>query len=121
MERLRFSLPLLSIRNRFNTLMPKQIHYNAAEHISPDTAADPYLRPAFSLRTVYTAQLEYLLGFFSIRTSPRPLHSWRSFLLRLFGATIGRELPFLSAVESLGALEFDLCRSSDSRGWRRDL
>ena len=31
--------------------MPKQIHYNAAEHISAETAADPYLRPAFSLAT----------------------------------------------------------------------
>ena len=29
--------------------MPKQIHYNAANHIPPETAADPYLRPAFSL------------------------------------------------------------------------
>ena len=33
--------------------MPKHIHYNASEHISAETAADPYLRPAFSLCHFY--------------------------------------------------------------------
>ncbi len=74
--------------------MPKQIHYNAAEHISPDTAADPYLRPAFSLRNRLRRLNWNICWLFFYRTSPRPLHSWRSFLLRLFGATMGTNCHF---------------------------
>ena len=32
--------------------MAKQAQYNAADHISPATAADPYLRPAFTASDV---------------------------------------------------------------------
>jgi putative colanic acid biosynthesis acetyltransferase WcaF len=74
--------------------MPKQIHYNAAEHISPNTAADPYLRPAFSLRNRLQRLNWNICWLFFYRTSPRPLHSWRSFLLRLFGATMGANCHF---------------------------
>jgi putative colanic acid biosynthesis acetyltransferase WcaF len=74
--------------------MPKQIHYNAAEHISPDTAIDPYLRPAFSLRNRLRRLNWNICWLFFFRTSPRPLHSWRSFLLRLFGATMGANCHF---------------------------
>ena len=74
--------------------MPKQIHYNAAEHISPDTSADPYLRPAFSLRNRLQRLNWNICWLFFYRTSPRPLHSWRSFLLRLFGATMGANCHF---------------------------
>jgi putative colanic acid biosynthesis acetyltransferase WcaF len=74
--------------------MPKQIHYNAAEHISPGTAADPYLRPAFSLRNRLQRLNWNICWLFFYRTSPRPLHSWRSFLLRLFGATMGANCHF---------------------------
>jgi putative colanic acid biosynthesis acetyltransferase WcaF len=74
--------------------MPKEIHYNAAEHISPDTAVDPYLRPAFSLRNRLRRLNWNICWLFFYRTSPRPLHSWRSFLLRLFGATMGADCHF---------------------------
>ena len=52
---------------------------------------DPYRGASFSLgnrlmRAVWG--LVYLLLF---RFSPRPLHAWRSFLLRLFGAKIGMD------------------------------
>jgi len=51
--------------------------------------SDPYLRASFSLqnrglRAVWG--LTYLLLFFP---SPRPFHTWRAFLLRLFGARLG--------------------------------
>ncbi len=69
--------------------MPKQIHYNAAEHISAETAADPYLRPAFSLQDRLRRLNWNLCWAILYRTSPRPLHSWRAFLLRLFGAKMG--------------------------------
>jgi len=74
--------------------MPKQIHYNAAEHISADTAADPYLRPAFSFRDRLRRLNWNICWSLLYRTSPRPLHSWRSFLLRLFGATMGANCHF---------------------------
>ena len=74
--------------------MPKQIHYNAAEHIPADTAADPYLRPAFSFGD-RLRRLRWNICWAGLyRTSPRPLHSWRSFLLRLFGATMGPNCHF---------------------------
>lgn len=69
--------------------MPKQIHYNASEHISAETAADPYLRPAFSFgNRMRRLSWNICWGLF-YRMSPRLLHSWRSFLLRAFGATMG--------------------------------
>src|SRR6202789_307528 len=74
--------------------MPKQIHYNGAEHISAETAADPYLRPAFPLRDRLRRLAWNICWVVFYRMSPRPLHSWRSFLLRTFGATMGRNCHF---------------------------
>jgi putative colanic acid biosynthesis acetyltransferase WcaF len=74
--------------------MPKQIHYNAADHIPAETAADPYLRPAFSLRDRLRRLNWNLCWAIFYRTSPRPLHSWRAFLLRLFGAKMGPNCHF---------------------------
>jgi putative colanic acid biosynthesis acetyltransferase WcaF len=51
--------------------------------------ADPFLRPNTSTRSrVYRAcwSIVYVLLF---RPSWRPMHAWRAFLLRLFGAQIG--------------------------------
>jgi putative colanic acid biosynthesis acetyltransferase WcaF len=74
--------------------MPKQVHYNAAEHISANTAADPYLRPAFSLGNRIRRLIWNTCRATLYRMSPTPLHSWRSFLLRLFGATMGKNCHF---------------------------
>ena len=74
--------------------MPKQIHYNAAEHISAETAADPYLRPAFSLSNRMRRLAWNVCWATLYRMSPRPLHSWRSFLLRAFGARMGPDCHF---------------------------
>ncbi|MBB5330627.1 putative colanic acid biosynthesis acetyltransferase [Tunturiibacter gelidoferens] len=74
--------------------MPKQIHYNAAEHIPAETAADPYLRPAFSVQDRLRRLNWNLCWAILYRTSPRPLHSWRAFLLRLFGAKMGPDCHF---------------------------
>ena len=52
---------------------------------------DPYTQPSFSLKNRLarlTWGLVYILFF---RTSPRLLHKWRSFLLRCFGAKIGKD------------------------------
>jgi putative colanic acid biosynthesis acetyltransferase WcaF len=74
--------------------MPKQIHYNAAEHISAETAEDPYLRPAFSLGDRLRRLTWNICWSIFYRMSPRPLHSWRSFLLRCFGAKMGPDCHF---------------------------
>ena len=74
--------------------MPKQVYYNAADHIAADTAADPYLRPAFSFRDRLRRLNWNLCWALFYRMSPRPLHSWRSFLLRLFGAKMGANCHF---------------------------
>ncbi|HWZ52940.1 MAG TPA: hypothetical protein VNW54_15905 [Granulicella sp.] len=67
----------------------RTLHYNAAHHISAHAAADPYLRPAFSLRNRLLRASWNLVWLLLYRPSPRPLHAWRSFLLRLFGAKLG--------------------------------
>ena len=74
--------------------MPKQVHYNAAEHIAEETAADPYLRPAFPLRNRIRRLIWNICWALLYRMSPRPLHSWRSLLLRCFGATMGPNCHF---------------------------
>lgn len=77
--------------------MAKQAHYNAADHISPDTAADPYLRPAFSAGNRLRRLIWNICWLLFYRTSPRPFHAWRSMILRLFGATLGPKCHFYPA------------------------
>lgn len=74
--------------------MAKQSHYNSADHIAPETAADPYLRPAFSVRNRAQRQVWNLVWLLFYRTSPRPMHRWRAMLLRAFGATMGPNCHF---------------------------
>ncbi len=74
--------------------MTKQAYYNAANHIAEETAADPYLRPAFSLGDRLRRQIWNICWALFYRTSPRPLHSWRAFLLRAFGAELGPNCHF---------------------------
>jgi putative colanic acid biosynthesis acetyltransferase WcaF len=51
---------------------------------------DTFREPSFSLRNRLGRVIWGFVGFFFFRLSPRPLHGWRRFLLRLFGAGIGR-------------------------------
>ena len=74
--------------------MSKEIHYNSADHIPASTVEDPYLRPAFSFRDRLARQLWNICWLLLYRTSPRPLHSWRALLLRLFGAKMGTNCHF---------------------------
>jgi putative colanic acid biosynthesis acetyltransferase WcaF len=74
--------------------MAKPAHYNAADHIAPATAADPYLRPAFSTGNRARRLVWNLCWSLLYRTSPRPFHTWRAFLLRSFGATLGPDCHF---------------------------
>ena len=74
--------------------MAKELHYNAAEHIAPRTAEDPYLRPSFSVSNRFRRVAWNICWALLYRTSPRPLHSCRSMLLRLFGAKLGPNCHF---------------------------
>jgi putative colanic acid biosynthesis acetyltransferase WcaF len=80
-----------------NAAMPRQPHYNAAHHIPPAAAADPYQRPAFPARNRARRLLWNLTRALLYRPSPRPLHAWRAFLLRCFGATLGPGCIFYPA------------------------
>ncbi|MEJ0099910.1 MAG: putative colanic acid biosynthesis acetyltransferase [Pseudomonadota bacterium] len=51
---------------------------------------DPYLRPQTSFGNRCARLLWGMAYWLLFRTSPRPLHAWRSTLLRCFGAHIGR-------------------------------
>lgn len=72
----------------------KHLHYNAAEHISADSAQDPYLRPSFSRGDRLRRLAWNLCWALLYRISPRPLHAWRSMLLRAFGAKLGPRCHF---------------------------
>jgi putative colanic acid biosynthesis acetyltransferase WcaF len=51
--------------------------------------ADPYLRPSFPLSNRMGRLAWSVVWVLLFRTSPRPVHAWRSFLLRCFGARLG--------------------------------
>ena len=77
---------------------PKQTWYNAAEHIDAAKAPDAYNRPAFSLGNRLRRLVWGIAWLLLYRISPRPLHAWRSIILRLFGAKIGPECHFYPGV-----------------------
>jgi len=74
--------------------MSKQLHYNAADHIPAHTAADPYLRPAFSVGDRLKRFAWGMCWTLFYRPSPRPFHAWRAMLLRAFGAQMGPDCHF---------------------------
>jgi putative colanic acid biosynthesis acetyltransferase WcaF len=74
--------------------MPRQIHYNAAEHIAAETAKDPYARPAFSFGNRIRRAMWGACWAIFYRLSPRPLFGWRAMLLRMFGAQLGPTCKF---------------------------
>jgi len=54
-----------------------------------DAFADPYLLPQTSARNRAARALWQVVYVLLFRPSPRPLHAWRAFLLRCFGARLG--------------------------------
>jgi putative colanic acid biosynthesis acetyltransferase WcaF len=51
---------------------------------------DTFTGPSFSLKNRLLRLLWNLVAFLFFRFSPRPFHAWRAFLLRCFGAKIGK-------------------------------
>ena len=54
-----------------------------------EQGADPYLMPQTAARDRLARALWMVVQVTLFRLSPRPLHGWRRFLLRCFGARIG--------------------------------
>ena len=73
--------------------MARNPQYNAAESITEGNA-DAYLRPAFPLRIRMKRLMWNVVWTLLYRLSPRPLHGWRAFLLRTFGARMGPNCHF---------------------------
>ena len=53
------------------------------------SSVDPYLLPAFPLKSRLLRGAWGIVYALLFRTSPRPCHRWRAFLLRCFGAKLG--------------------------------
>lgn len=60
---------------------------------------NPRIQPSFSLQNRLARVLWGICYLLLFRPSPRPLHEWRSFLLRCFGAKIGRHCHVYPSVE----------------------
>jgi len=53
---------------------------------------DPYTQPSFSLANRIARAVWGIVWLVLFRTSPRPLHRWRNWLLRIFGAQLGTDV-----------------------------
>ena len=74
--------------------MARQLHYNAAEHIAPETAQILiFVRPSRSATACGELVWNLCWAIF-FRFSPRPLFAWRALLLRIFGAKLGPNCKF---------------------------
>jgi putative colanic acid biosynthesis acetyltransferase WcaF len=58
-------------------------------HIAAEAESNPYHRAAFPVKHRLARALWNFVWVLLYRTSPRPMHEWRSMLLRIFGAKMG--------------------------------
>uniref|UniRef100_E6QIX0 Putative acetyltransferase n=1 Tax=mine drainage metagenome TaxID=410659 RepID=E6QIX0_9ZZZZ len=59
-----------------------------------EKSTDPTLLPSFTLKNRLARALWGLAYVVFYRLSPRPMHAWRAWLLRLFGAKLGATCHF---------------------------
>jgi putative colanic acid biosynthesis acetyltransferase WcaF len=72
----------------------RQPEYNRSESITVPPDADAYAQPSFSFGNRALRSLWNICWLLLYRPSPRPLHAWRSLILRLFGAKLGPNCHF---------------------------
>lgn len=60
---------------------------------------DTHTGPSFSFKNRLARAVWEMATFFLFKPSPRPLHKWRAFLLRCFGAKVGRGVHIYPNVE----------------------
>ena len=74
--------------------MARIADYRATDALAFAPGADAFTRPAFSAGNRARRALWSLCWLLLYRYSPRPLHGWRSLLLRSFGAKMGPHCHF---------------------------
>jgi putative colanic acid biosynthesis acetyltransferase WcaF len=73
-----------------------------------DINADTHTGPSFSLRNRLGRIVWGLTSLLLFRFSPKPLHAWRSFLLRCFGAKVGHGVHVYPGVKIWAPWNLDL-------------
>jgi putative colanic acid biosynthesis acetyltransferase WcaF len=66
-----------------------QLRERAVHNIASGNGDNPYHRASFPLGHRVARLLWQVVYLFLYRISPRPMHGWRSMLLRIFGARMG--------------------------------
>jgi putative colanic acid biosynthesis acetyltransferase WcaF len=69
---------------------------------------DTYTGPSFSLRNRLARLLWNVVSVSLFNFSPKPFHEWRSFLLRCFGAQVGRKVHVYPGVKIWAPWNLDL-------------
>lgn len=69
---------------------------------------DTFTGPSFSLKSRISRALWGIVESTVFRFSPKPLHSWRSFLLRCFGAKVGKGVHVYPGVKIWAPWNLDL-------------
>lgn len=74
--------------------MARTASYRATEALAFQPGGDAFTRPAFSIGNRVRRALWSICWVLFYRFSPRPLHGWRTLLLRCFGARMGSHCHF---------------------------
>ena len=69
---------------------------------------DTFTGPSFSLKSRISRAVWGIVESTVFRLSPKPLHSWRSFLLRCFGAKVGKGVHVYPGVKVWAPWNLDL-------------
>ncbi|WP_373056953.1 putative colanic acid biosynthesis acetyltransferase [Zunongwangia sp. H14] len=71
----------------------------AVLNFSANTNEDTFTGPSFSFQNRLKRLIWNLACFFLFRFTPNPFHAWRAFLLRLFGAKLGKRVHVYPGVK----------------------
>lgn len=69
---------------------------------------DTHVGPSFSLKNRLARVVWNMVEAVFFRFSPKPFHTWRSFLLRLFGAKVGKNVHVYPGVKIWAPWNLDL-------------
>lgn len=74
--------------------MPGEVDYNSVQYSQAQAEHDPYMRATLPLSNRLRRLVWNICWALLYRPSPRTFHFWRTFLLRIFGATMGPSCKF---------------------------
>jgi putative colanic acid biosynthesis acetyltransferase WcaF len=87
--------------------MPFHIKANSSAQLTM-VNQNTHVGPSFSLQNRLARVLWNVFSAILFHPSPRPLHAWRSFLLRLFGAKVGKGVHVYPGVKIWAPWNLDL-------------